>query len=146
MNDKLKTLTLYREPSRSGATLGRLVAPSAGGGGIWICDTLEDEVRLAPDGSGHKVPGKTAIPAGRYRLRFSYSPKFRRVTLEVMEVPRFSGVRIHAGNTANDTNGCILVGRRAGEARLSHSREHLQVVEQWVKSFGAEGWLEIVEV
>jgi hypothetical protein len=57
-----------------------------------------------------KIPGKTRIPAGRYRIRLTYSPKFKKNMLEVCDVPNFTGIRIHPGNTAEDTQGCLMPG------------------------------------
>lgn len=57
-----------------------------------------------------KVFGKTAIPKGRYEIILSYSPRFKRVLPEIIAVPGYSGVRIHPGNTAQDTEGCLLPG------------------------------------
>lgn len=74
--------------------------------GAYFCDTLEDVVRKP----GEKIYGKTAIPSGMYRVRKTYSPRFKKVLPEILEVEGFSGVRIHAGNTAKDTEGCILLG------------------------------------
>lgn len=74
--------------------------------GAYFCDTLEDTVRP----KGEKVYGKTAIPSGMYRVKKTMSPRFKKVLPEVLEVEGFSGVRIHAGNTAKDTEGCILLG------------------------------------
>ena len=62
--------------------------------------------------SEHKIYGKTAIPRGRYRVTVSFSPHFGRILPEVHDVPGFSGVRIHGGNTAADSLGCVLLGRR----------------------------------
>ncbi len=87
------------------------------------CQTLEDAERL-PRTS--KVPGKTAIPPGEYSVVLSQSPRFGRVLPEVLEVPNFSGIRIHAGNTAQDTDGCVLVGLEVPvPGRLARSREAL---------------------
>lgn len=72
----------------------------------YFCDTLEDTVRP----KGEKIYGKTAIPAGKYKVKKTYSPRFKKQLPEILNVPNFSGVRIHAGNTAKDTEGCILLG------------------------------------
>ena len=80
-----------------------------------FCDTLEDTVR-----TGEKVYGKTAIPAGRYELRLTYSQRFKRVMPQIMDVPNFSGIRIHSGNTEKDTDGCLLVGHRQGDKVINY--------------------------
>lgn len=72
----------------------------------YFCDTLEDTVRP----KGEKIYGKTAIPAGKYKVKKTYSPRFKKQLPEILNVPNFAGVRIHAGNTAKDTEGCILLG------------------------------------
>lgn len=105
-------LTLDRQPSWRETTLGLLWV-----GEGFQCYTLEDQVR-----HGAKVPGATAIPAGRYRLAVTMSPRFGRLLPLVLGVPGFEGVRFHPGNTADDTEGCILVGRRVVDAtRIAES-------------------------
>jgi len=57
-----------------------------------------------------KIAGQTRIPAGVYKVGLTYSPRFKHDMWEVLNVPGFSGIRIHTGNTAEDTEGCLLVG------------------------------------
>jgi hypothetical protein len=71
-----------------------------------FCYTLEDTVRLS---TMPKVQGETAIPAGRYKLAVDESARFQRNTPHVLDVLNFDGIRLHGGNTAADTEGCILV-------------------------------------
>lgn len=105
-------LTLSRRPSANGATIGNLTV-----NGKHECYTCEDVVR--PD--GEKVPGKTAIPAGTYRVVITQSPRFNRRLPILLDVPGFEGVRIHPGNTAEDTEGCILPGRGFLPDRVTQS-------------------------
>lgn len=100
-------LDLYRKPSTDQATLGDLHVDDT-----FECVTLEDPVRdLGPDGKG-KVPGRTAIPAGTYRVVIGPSPRYAmRPYMRVQDVPYFQGILIHSGNTDVDTMGCVLVGQ-----------------------------------
>ena len=84
----------------------------------YFCDTLEDTVRK----DGEKVYGKTAIPSGMYRVKKTYSPRFKKVLPEILEVPNFSGVRIHAGNTASDSCGCVLLGLNKTKGAVLNSQ------------------------
>ena len=108
-------LKLRRIARKADYTIGRLYV-----NGSYFCDTVEDRDRFF-FGEG-KVMHKTAIPAGRYEVTQDVvSPKYkdRKPYKEVcggcvprlLRVPQFEGILIHIGNTADDSSGCILVGR-----------------------------------
>lgn len=122
-------LRLQRDPSDAVATVGRLFVD-----GAFECFTLEDVVRLGP-----KVPGRTAIPAGRYRVDLTFSPHFQRILPLVVDVPGFDGIRIHAGNTAADTEGCILVGQGRAMDSITSSRLALAALQPKIGGALARG-------
>ena len=86
--------------------------------GAYFCDTLEDTVRP----NGQKINGKTAIPAGTYKVRKTMSPRFKTILPEILNVPNFTGVRIHSGNTAKDTEGCLLLGLNKSKGAVLNSK------------------------
>lgn len=111
-----------------------------GDGGLKpFCDTLEPPRRNLLNGGKWdkrlKVKGMTAIPEGRYLMRFTYSPKFGKRLFQLMDVPLFDGIRIHSGNSVKDTQGCILVGNNTKVGRLENSRAVLFKLEMMLKGF-----------
>lgn len=96
-------LALRRTTFTPNSTIGELSVD-----GAFECYSLEDAVR----DDGVKVFGETAIAAGNYRVELTHSPRFQRVLPLLINVKNFVGVRIHPGNSAKDTEGCILVGRK----------------------------------
>jgi hypothetical protein len=105
-------LELTRQEIINDATIGTLTID-----GRWFCWTLEDRVRA------QKIRARTAIPAGEYNVAVTMSARFKQMMPLVMDVPEFSGIRIHPGNSIADTEGCILVGFVRDGDRILNSRQ-----------------------
>lgn len=103
----LLELTLQRRPSFREATIGEVTYANG-----HLCWTLEDQIRPP----GVKIPGRTAIPAGRYQIYRTYSPNFKCFLPIILGVPDFTGIRVHWGNVAAHTDGCVLVGTTVDSA------------------------------
>ena len=114
-------LILTRHARRADYTIGRLEDEN----GIKICDTLEPIWRNY-DGGEMKIPRKSAIPEGSYRVVVTKSQRFGKYLPLLVGVPGFEGVRIHAGNTSRDTEGCILVGQNLQVGKVLWSRITLE--------------------
>lgn len=115
-------LTLKRIALRPTYTIGKLYIDDA-----YFCDTLEDTVRDINksgkfDNGEQKIKGKTAIPYGTYEIKWTYSPRFKKYTPQLMNVPSFEGIRVHAGNTSADTEGCLILGENKQVGRVLNSR------------------------
>lgn len=110
-------LTLKRIALQPTYTIGKLYID-----GEYFCDTCEDTVRF----DGKKIPGETAIPFGTYRVVITQSARFKKKLPELLDVPYFVGVRIHSGNTAKDSDGCILVGRNTIRGMVTQSRDTMK--------------------
>lgn len=127
------------QPERA-ATLGEFFL-----NGSLLGYTCEDEDRRLETG-GEKVHGKTAIPRGRYRVVMSMSTRFKRVMPEVLDVPGFHGIRIHGGNTVEDTEGCPLLGAErtsAGVANCSGVNSMLRSLLTMALAQKEDCWLEV---
>ena len=121
---EIKLKRLYK---KSEYTIGKMYI-----NGEYFCDTVEDTDRgLTSDMTyeeiaRRKVYGKTAIPTGRYDVVLSYSPKFKRSLPLLLSVKGYSGVRIHNGNTAEDSLGCIIVGDNKIKGGVINSRQTME--------------------
>ena len=92
------TFTLQRLQIKGNALRGRLIAPTLTGA-IALAETLENADKR--------------IPCGRYELRNTLSPRFKKILPLVMNVPGRSGIRIHTGSKPEHSQGCILVDNQA---------------------------------
>ena len=99
-------------------TLGRLFLD-----GSLYGYTGEDLDRQLENHPENKVMHESAIPRGKYQLQATLSTRFGRVMPLLVNVPGFSGVRIHRGNKADDTSGCILLGANRSTNSVSGCKE-----------------------
>lgn len=95
---------------------------------IFFSNVLEDKVRdLNKDGDLNdagegKVYGESAIPYGTYTIILTYSNRFKKVLPLLENVKGFDGIRIHPGNTKEDTHGCLLVGKNTEVGKVTDSK------------------------
>lgn len=138
-------LTLERKFKCNGYTIGRLLVD-----GKYFCDTLEDADRGLTDAmtkeeiKSRKLKSITAIPTGVYYITLGVvSPKFGNDTYykkvcggklpRLMGVKGFEGVLIHCGNTAKDTDGCILVGENKVKGQVINSKATFRMLYPLMK-------------
>lgn len=146
-------LKLVRYIFNDKRTIGRLYAD-----GVKVADTLEDTRRELPGSCPNspfgractcreKIYGQTCIPEGRYRVTYSYSPKFKREYPRLERVPHFLGVLIHAGTTEDHSQGCILVGTLSvSGTKLKDSfaaRDRVCKIVQDALAAGKEVWITV---
>ena len=112
-------LRLIREPSHNGATLGVMFVDD-----VFFSFALEDQLRekRGVPVEQWKVKAQTAIPQGVYNVRVTFSQRFQKLLPEVLNVPGFTGIRIHSGNKHQDSEGCILLGFQRATAVVLESR------------------------
>ena len=132
-------LKLNRIALRKTYTIGKLYID-----GKYFCDTLEDAVRDTNksgkfDNGEKKVKGKTAIPYGIYEIKWTYSPRFKKYTPQLMNVPQFEGIRIHAGNSSTDTEGCLLLGQNKKVGMVLNSRATINKFYPIIKEACSKG-------
>lgn len=122
-------IEVIRKEFTKKSTIGDMVID-----GEYFCYTLEDVVRV-----GDKIPGQTAIPYGKYEVITDHSARFKKLMPLIKNVPGFSGVRIHSGNTDHDTEGCILVGFTKSKDFIGQSRDAFVLFMEKLKTGLNEG-------
>lgn len=129
-------LVLNRKVSEEYSTIGELLIN--GVHQCWICEDVIREPKERPTDEGKsqfeymnemvewvktwKVMSKTAIPSGTYRIIITYSQRFKKLLPILVNVPGFTGIRIHPGNDAVDTDGCLLPGITEDNGKVWNSR------------------------
>lgn len=117
-------IELVRIAFKDTYTIGKLYVD-----GKYFSDVLEDKDRGLDSSMTeseilkNKVKGQTAIPTGHYVINITYSPKYKRMMPLLLDVKGFSGIRIHSGNTAKDTEGCLIVGKNKKVGMVLESRD-----------------------
>ena len=118
--------------------------------GVYFCDTVEDTDRGLFQGQSLdlikkiKIPNKTAIPTGTYKLTLNVvSPKYSKKAIyqeickgrvpRLLDVPGYDGVLIHIGNSADDSSGCILVGQNKVVGKVINSTETFRKLYNKIK-------------
>jgi len=127
--EKILKIEVQRIAKKSGYTIGKLYIE-----GEYLCDTLEDAVRT------EKIHGKTAIPEGTYQVIMNMSNRFKKVMPLLLDVPNYAGVRIHSGNTAKDTEGCILLGKNTHVGMITDSRLWVDLFYSKLNGYISDGY------
>lgn len=137
-------ITVRRIAMKDTYTIGKLYID-----GVYFCDTIEDKDRGIDDSMEEseirkkKVYGLTAIPLGTYKVEITYSPKFKKNLPLLIGVKGFEGIRIHSGNTAKDSLGCIIVGRNKKVGMVLDSRATMTKLLKVLTSTKENIWLTI---
>lgn len=126
-------LVLKRKYFKSNYTIGHLYINDK-----YFCDTLEDKNRDLNkngkfDNGEYKVPNETCIPFGEYEIKMTYAPKFKRELPWLQNVPNFTGILIHSGNTHKHTSGCILVGENTIVGQVCKTKQYEKELVKLIK-------------
>ena len=140
-------LMIDRAWKKPGYTISRFFVD----GERW-CEALEDTDRgltssmSTEEIKAKKIYGRTAIPSGKYRVTLTWSPKFKKNLPLVNDVKCYSGIRFHAGNTANDSSGCILLGKNSAVGIVTNSTYWTEQLITAVKSAVDRGEIVTLEI
>ena len=137
---KTLELKLVRLMMGAASTLGKFYID-----GKYYGVTCEDKDRELEAG-GVKIAKQTAIPRGRYRVAVTFSNRFQKMLPLLEDVPGFTGVRIHGGNRAEDSEGCVLAGRVRIQDGIAQCKDTVEAIIDLIddaEDRGEESYLEI---
>jgi len=100
----------------------------------YLSYALEDKDLYLENPDNEKVYGQSCIPIGVYELVIDYSSHFKKYLPHLLNVPRFTGVRVHTGNRPEDTEGCVLPGMAISRDWVSHSKDAYNIIIPLIKS------------
>lgn len=129
---QLQLRRLYRKPEY---IIGKLYI-----NGEYYCDVVEDRDRgLTQDMDlaqikKIKVMHETAIPYGTYKVRLSLSPRFKKILPEILNVPGFSGIRMHGGSSAASSSGCLILGKNTIKGGVTNSKYYVNKLIEILKN------------
>lgn len=142
-------LLLERKYKKETYTIGNLYFIEDGKR-VWFCNVIEDKDRGLKQSDAlayikrQKVYGQTAIPTGKYQISLGvFSPKFsKRKAYDfcggcpplLLNVKGYSGIRIHGGNTAEDSLGCLICGKNTQKGRVTDSLNTLKRLYEKLKT------------
>lgn len=132
-------LRLERKYFKDTYTIGNLYIDDS-----FFCNTLEDKNRDLNkngkfDNGEVKMYAETCIPFGTYDVKITFSPKFKRELPWLQNVPSFTGILIHRGNTAKDSAGCILVGENKAVGKVLNSTPYEEKLVKMMKEATTRG-------
>lgn len=140
----MKVLTLYlmRNFLKQEYTIGNLFATGYELNGKkirkieegFLCNIIEDKFR-GNDLKNKKVYGETCIPEGNYEIKMTYSAKYKKELPQLMNVPFFEGIRIHSGNSAKDSEGCLIPGMNKEVGKVLDSKFHTDIIITKIKQY-----------
>lgn len=138
-------VVVERKWKKEAYTIGRVYID-----GEFFSNSLEDRDRGLTQNMSEKeikakkVYGETAIPSGKYIVKMTYSPRFKRKMPQIMDVKGFSGIRIHSANDAKELEGCQAYGKNTMPGKVTESRATVKKFEDILMKAGGTCELEIV--
>jgi len=134
-----RKMLLLRKNYSQDCTIGELQAD-----GFFFCHTLEPVTRYQHGDPAKKVYGKTSIDSGMYWVTTDYSERFGKIMPHILDVPLFDGVRMHGGNTAADTLGCVLCAANTdGKTKVWQCAETVEKLTAYIQANGNKVLLEV---